>query len=640
MKLDNIRGFSGIDEYVRYKLDEYSHREKDFASLFEFMFDETDNIMAESSDGYRIKKITYGQFKERIISIAPTLSDLLSDVKEGSVVGLYMSNSIEWIELFWAILMCGYKALLMNTRLSDEVLEGIIEENGVSAVISDGKTFSVKTVRAEEAAVASDKALSERKFGDEVIFMSSGTTESVKLCSYTGENFYYQICDSVNIVKQCPDIKRHFEGQLKQLVLLPFCHVFGFIAVYIWFGFFSRTFVFPKDLNPQTIQNTVKKHKVTHIFAVPMVWEAVHKAALQKIRARSEKTYKKFCCMLSLTSKMGGLGNLLAKRFFREVREGLFGDSIQFLISGGSHIDPETLKFFNGIGYHIANGYGMTEIGITSVEKARSKKILNTASIGAPFGYTAYSVGDDGELLVKGKTRAAKITQSGVSILTDYDSLFHTNDLVRCEKGRYFIEGRKDDLIVSDSGENLNPVLAEGAIRVSGVERCCVFPDDKNNPVLLASVPGCFSAAALKGVYSDICEALKAAKLEGVIRKVFLTAEPLVGSGEIKLNRRKIKKRFGDGSLRVIDPRNIEKHVAELVSGLMRDVRACFAEVLSRDEETIGVGDNFFSDLEGTSLDYFELLGLIRSRFGVQILNGESEGLLSVNDFCKRIKGE
>ena len=43
-----------------------------------------------------------------------------------------------------------------------------------------------------------------------------------------------------------------------------------------------------KNLSGETILNTVKKHKVTHIFAVPMVWDAVYKAAIAKIKDKGD----------------------------------------------------------------------------------------------------------------------------------------------------------------------------------------------------------------------------------------------------------------------------------------------------------------------------------------------------------------
>ena len=637
MKLNNIHGFSSIDAYVKYKIEKYSREEKNFASLFEMMFDETDNIMAEISDGYRVRKITYGEYKQSVLDIVPTVARVLSDVPKGEMVGLYMSNCLEWLQIFWAILAAGYSPLLMNTRLSDEVLEEVLTLYAVKGVISDGKQFSVKTVLKEEALVISEEVYTPCAFGEEVIFMSSGTTNNVKLCAYNGENFYYQICDSAHIIEKCPKIKQHYEGELKQLVLLPFCHVFGFIAVYLWFGFFSRTFVFPRDLNPDTIQRTVKKHKVTHLFAVPMVWEAVHKAAMRKIKERGEATYARFNRVINMTNRLGAAGDFLAKRLLQEVREGLFGDSICFLITGGSDINAETLRFFNGIGYHLVNGYGMTEIGITSVERSSNQRIANTASIGAPFGFTEYSIDPDGILLVRGKTRAGRIMQNGGVTVTDYDAWFKTGDIMRCEDGRYYFGGREDDLIVCEDGENINPLLMEMQLQIPGVDRVCILRGRKGIAVI-ASIPGVFSDVKLKSIYEELTQRIAAAKLDGAVKRIVFTHEGLMRSGEFKLNRRKLAVRVEDGEIRTFDPRRIDEYVEELSAGLETEIAKHFAEVLGKDVSAIGPSDDFFRDLEGTSLDYFALLGLIKSRLGVDVMSKSEVKLSTVKAFAEYIK--
>ncbi len=638
MKLTNIGSFDNIDSFVSYKIEEYRKREKTLETLFEFMFSESDNIMAEISDGYRIKKVTYGQFKSDILASAPSLASELSDVPQGSLIGLYLGNSMDWIRIFWEIVVCGYRPLLMNMSLPFGVLEDIIRDHAVGAVISDGKQFSVKTVLAKDAVAPSNDVLTPRPFGDEVLFMSSGTTEKVKLCAYNGENFFYQICDSANIIKQCPQMKRHYKGELKQLTLLPFYHVFGFIAVYLWFGFFSRTFVFLKDLTPATIQNTVKKHEVTHIFAVPMVWDKVYRAAHKKIRSRGDKTYKKFSRAVKMSNSLGKLGEPFARSALREVRESLFGDSIQFLISGGGALDTAVFEFYNGIGYHFANGYGMTEIGITSVEKSSKQSVLNTASIGAPFGYTEYRRADSGELLVKGKTRAARIMQGNNIAVTDYNEWFKTGDLVSVIDARYYHEGRMDDLVIGAGGENLNPTLLEPQLKVPNCDAVCLISGADREPVLIASVQGCFSGARLEGVFDALDGALKNAHLDMAIKTVFVTSDALMEAGEIKISRHKVRKKYLAGKLRHIEREHVAAHIDSVISELQGEIIACFAEALDCEAKHIGIDAHFFRDLEGSSLDYFMLLELLKNKYAVEITESAKQSLFTPRDFCEYVK--
>ena len=632
MQLTNIRGFRTINEYVSWKISEYGKCEKTFATLFEYMFSERSNTMAEISDGYRVKKLTYGEFSDNILKLAPALRDELSDVPVGSLVGIYMSNSMRWIEVFWSVLMCGYSPLLMNMRLAEDVLERIISDHSVKAVISDSKTFSCKTVSADMIAKSAPETV-DRPWGHEVVFMSSGTTEKVKLCAYTAENFYYQLCNSVDIIAKCPSIVTHYEGELKHLAVLPFYHVFGFIAVYLWFGFFSRSFVFMRDMNPATLLNTIKKHKVTHIFAVPLVWDKIRKQAVRTIKARGDKTYLKFKNAIKLSS-FGSLGAMLSKTLLSEVREGLFGDSVKFLISGGSHIKTKTLEFFNGIGYHLTNGYGMTEIGITSVDTAEKAKILNKGSIGAPFAEVEYSVSETGELLVRTKAMASRIIQGDEINVVDFNEWFKTNDLARARDGRYYIDGRVDDLIVSKTGENINPLIAESKIKVDGCEAVCIFADEKKTPVLLASVKSCFTDERIKELVDALTEAIRSAGLANEIKTLALTPDPLIEATEFKISRKRVAAKYARGEFRIINRDNSGEQISQMLSDLECEVRACFATALEKQIEDIPPTATFFLDLGGSSLDYFMLLNLLKSKFDISLPSNEDERLYTVRDFC------
>ena len=442
----------------------------------------------------------------------------------------------------------------MNTRLSDAILEDILSDYSVKCVISDGKIFSVPTKTKDEVTVESHKDYERVPFGKEVIFMSSGTTNNVKLCAYTSENFFYQILDSGKIIRQCPKIKEHYEGELKHLVLLPFCHVFGFIAVYLWFGFFSRTFVFPKDLNPDTIQRTVKKHKVTHIFAVPMVWDAVYKAAIAKIKDKGETTYKRFSKVSAYVNRHGKLGDTVARRLLGEVRDGLFGDSITCMITGGGHIKAETISFFNGIGYHPTNGYGMTEIGIASVELSESTKYLNSGSAGKPFGSISFRVNENGLLEVQSKSIANEIkVKDKIYTYTEKD-FFPTGDGAKIKNKRLYILGRGDDLIVSSSGENVSPSAIEDGISIPDVSVCMLGVDKGGKIVstLLVQINKYFSKKKIASIKSQLFEIIKERGYGSLIEEIYFTNEPLMLESEFKLNRNSIRKRIASGDIQLI----------------------------------------------------------------------------------------
>lgn len=635
-RIQHIEGHPNIQSFVRAKLALYETQEKNYKTLFEMMFSERDNIMAEYTDGYRIKKISYGQFRQWILEAAPSVRKALGNPAKDAPVGIYMANSMQWLVVFWSVLMCGCCPVLMNTRLDDKVLEQLMEEFPLHAVISDGKEFSCKTLIADEILVRGEPAEDWGDFGSEVIFMSSGTSDHLKLCTYTGENFYYQVRSSLDIVMKCPDIANHYEGEIKQLMLLPLYHVFGFMAVYLWFGFFSRTFVFLKDMNPTTISNTIRKHKVTHIFAVPLVWESVHREAIRKIKARSDATYRKFSRFLKVCNATGRPGTWLAKRVFREVRDASFGDSIRCMISGGSSISADTLAFFNGIGYPLFNGYGMTEVGITSVETSGSKKVRNKGSVGKPFSHVQYKLNPEGQLLIRSNAMASRIVSGGKEIAIDSDGWFDSRDVARAEKGRYFLGGRADDLIVCENGENINPVLAESKLKVEGCRQLCLFYSQTDGPVLIAYAPDCCTDEALQAITQELRQSLLRAKLAGEVKKIAVTSTPLMGETEFKVSRRSVAKKYQAGEFFILTPHTMDTHREQILSRTEEALCRCFAEALGKAVQEIGVTDDFFADLGGTSLDYFMLKDGILAQFGVDITSQE-QPLTTVAACCQFI---
>ncbi len=638
MKLSNVGAFTDITSFIEDKLNKFSSSEKSFSSLFTFMFSERENVMAEISDGYRLKKLTYGECKDKIEWLIGAVNVALSGVEKGSVVGLNMSNSPEWIQMLWALIFCGYSPLLINSRLSDKILEQTLEEYNVPAVVSDGKQFKVKTLFVKDIfAFNGESQVPAVECGKEILFMSSGTSGNLKLCAYTAENFYYQVCDSLNIIKTCPQMKEHYMGELKILALLPFYHVFGFIAVYLWFCFFSRTLVFLKDLNPQCLLSTVKKHRVTHIFAVPLVWDTIYKQAVKKIKSKGEKTYKKFQKGLKLSNKNGLLGKIVRKNGLKEIRDNLFGESIKFLISGGSAVSTETLEFFNGIGYHMANGYGMTEIGITSVEQSLESKKLNLGAIGCPFGETCYKISGSGELLVKSNTRCARIMQGSSDIRTDYGEWFNTNDLAVTLDGRYYLNGRKDDLIVCHNGENLNPELVEKTLNIDGINGLCLFADENKIPTLIISVDSHSGREAIEKIKAQATAKLATANLADEVKRIVLTTDKLINDGEIKLSRKKISIKYTNGEFNIVD---IEKQGFDeaVLDAIYMEVRECFATVLEKAPEQIQPSDDFFLDLGGTSLDYFSLLSMVQQKFDIDDETLQEWSKTTVSGFVDGIK--
>ena len=628
MKLKHIGNFNTIDAFVSDKIERASSCEKSFEQLFEFMFEQSDNVFCEMTSGYRIQQVTYGECKEQIIQLAQKLKTSLADLPCGATVGLQMDNGVCFVQSFWAILMCGFNPLLINLRLPQNLLERALADAKVQAIVACEQTPIMRTVTLDSLQNQNPTQLTE--WGSQVVFTSSGTSDNVKLCYYDAENFFYQISTSFDIIKACPQIVSNYEGEIKLLALLPLYHVFGFIAVYLWFAFFGRTLVFLKDWAPQTLVSTIRKHKVTHVFAVPMVFEKIYKQAIKTIKGKGDKTYNKFCKALRVCNKNKILGKFIGKVAFKEIREKIFGNSIRMFISGGSAISKETVQFFNAIGYFMVNGYGMTEIGITSVETSSNPLVRNLCSIGKPFGVASYKV-QDGQLYVKSRARASKIVQDGNAMIANLDDWFATGDCAYQQKGRFYITGRNDDLIISSAGENINPQSIEECIKVDGVVEKCLVKGN-NGAILVVCVRAFLSNNQIERIENQTVEILKSQGVLSEIEKIIITQTPLTTENEFKVSRERIRKRIQNGEIVACQPKTQQEQANDLEQELI----AMLADVLGT-EEQIQPSSDIFVDLNGISLDYFTFTYKVRDRFELAEDFFQGASLTTVKEFANKI---
>lgn len=637
MKISNIAGCKSINEYISYKLGLFSESDKSMESLFELMFSEKENVFAEITDGYKISKTTYNECREMIEDRTKKLSFILKDVPENSVVGLDLPNSIEWIVIFWGLLKAGFRPLLVNNRVGADVLNDLFKKLSVQAVITESDAYKIKSISPSEVQNSESLSQEQNSFADEVLFMSSNTSGNLKVCGYTGKEFYYQICDSGDIINKCKQMQKHYNGELKLLTFLPFYHIFGLIAVYIWFTFFSRTLVFLKDNDPKNIVNTIKKHQITHVFSVPLFWETIYKTSKNVIYSRGEKTYNKFLRGLKIyrfLSKSYLLSYLFSKIAFGEIRETLFGDSIKFLITGGGSVSKDVLLFFNAIGYHLANGYGATEIGITSVELSKNPAILISGSVGRPFKSTEYKINDNGELLVTGNAKAHSVYIDGER--KDQDEWFNTHDIATIKHGHYYVNGRIDDLIICSHGENINPNLIEPKLRIDGIKNLCLIAvtDNENTySTLLAEVGKYADSAKLSDLQAKLKNVIQRENIGYAVQRIVFTSTPLLSDNEFKLNRKRIAGSFSQGKFNILEIKN-EQTNENLDDELVKKVTDIFAEALNIEAKEILRNAHFFFDLGGTSLEYFTMISGVQSAFDVPFPQIDQNSLTTVEQIC------
>ena len=620
---------------------------KTMADIYSVVSSYKDRVFIELPTMTRKVFYTYSQIDESIKKFALGIRSVISE--KGCFIGLHGDNSAEWIIAFWAILMSGNKPYLINLKQPKEYTESILKTLDARCVIkiNSKSEYSVDTI---DFLVFADAESNEDNidfsdFANEFALSTSGTTLKEKICIYSGEQISEQIINLETIVETNPAIIGTYNGVIKTLAFLPFYHIFGLEAVLLWYSFLGATFVFINELTPENILRIIRNHEVTHIFAVPILWHAIEKALRKELACADEKQRNKFekiskLC-LKLQNAMPKVGTKITSLLFREIRYMLLGESIRFCISGGSYVKESAVELLNSIGYPLCNGYGMTEIGICSVELGHTPAERILCSIGKPFDSLEYKVGDDGRLFVKGSSVCKKIiVDKQQQPAFDW---FDTGDIVSVkEDGRYFINGRYSDIVFSDNGENLNPDFAEKAFYIpEAIELSVLGNEDGSKLLLVIRVPKGIVDDQLERINEAVKKANESLPASYRIHDVRFTNDPLIETNGIKVSRAYVKKAIKEGKIRFFDPD--ENNLSEQIdSDIKRIVREAFAEILDIDVSQISDDANFMNDLGGTSLDYFTLINKLDERFNLKIDFGSDYDLeafgYTVNHFERLIK--
>ena len=168
------------------------------------------------------------------------------------------------------------------------------------------------------------------------------------------------------------------------------------------------------------------------------------------------------------------------------------------LCCSSAALDPRMLLELAQNGFVVNQCYGMTEtfgdgiLNFTQVEKHMS-------AVGKPDDHVQYKLDETGEICIKGDCVMLgyyKDPEATAEVI-DADGWFHTGDLARMdEEGFYYITGRKKNLIILASGENVSPeelekklalcpAITECIVKEKSQKICAVIycPEDKQEEV-------------------------------------------------------------------------------------------------------------------------------------------------------------
>jgi len=645
--------------------------EHSFRKIFSILCENRESIAAIYTEYDETKKITFTEYEKLVKNAAYCLSQIVGEENKGAYIGIKLDNCYEWPILFWSTLMAGYKPILVDFRLDDKMTTHLLEQSQSIGLIS----FEEKGVYKNKIQIAPGELIGneaskistwKEDWADEVAMCTSGTTSTSKIFVYNGHALSKQILNAEQIYKINPLLMN--DGEIRILAFLPFNHIFGFFAVYLWYSFFGKTLVYLKNRTPNAILEACKKHNVTHIYAVPLLWNNLASNVVKEARKlnQEEKFYKALKLSLFLQNKFPVIGrNFASKRLFKDIHSKLFGDCTQFLISGGGYVLPETLRILNGIGLNLVCGFGMTEVGITSVELEESLELKLSSNLGKPFSSVQYKIipyGNAegyGELYIKGESIHIGRLENGKLLpsLINKEGWFATGDIASIKNGNLLLHGRIKDVIINESGENVYPDEIEIYFsNLSYVNELCVVGirsvEKYEDITLIMNIGDYFKdKSALVEIAKEIYMINGNLPVYKRVKRVLISIEPLSRFNGMKLQRQKLKQFIEEDKLQYIefDIKQLvetaeetvaaalkEKEIKEEENSELKDIkellRSNFSEVLGISASEIKDSAHFIEDLGGDSLQSIDLFTRIEEKFNIIIPSSEYYKCTNIDD--------
>ena len=191
---------------------------------------------------------------------------------------------------------------------------------------------------------------------------------------------------------------------------------------------------------------------------------------------------------------------MLVETIYNDMKRGRVSrlNGLWDLCCSSAALDPKMLLELAQNGFVVNQCYGMTEtfgdgiLNFTQVEKHMS-------AMGKPDDHVQYKLDETGEICIKGDCVMLGYYKDpeATEEVIDADGWFHTGDLAQMdEEGFYYITGRKKNLIILASGENVSPeelekklalcpAITECIVKEKGQKICAVIycPEDKQEEV-------------------------------------------------------------------------------------------------------------------------------------------------------------
>ncbi len=403
---------------------------------------------------------TYAEWWDASCSVAAWLQQ--QGVKAGDKILLATKNEPAWPMIYFGVLLADAVAVPLDYEMPQAEIQRIATKSEARfAVVHEDHPIELEGTEVVfagdvfEAEPLAEIPNRDRSKDIASLLFTSGTTGDPKGVMLTHGNFTALLASlhgTFNVSQ-----KDRF------LSVLPLFHTFEFSCGLLMPCSVGAHIMYLEELDGPLLRAAMKKYRPTGLIGVPALWDVLHRRIETKIEDKGEASKMAFTSALRLSRYMRRkYGINLGPMIFGEVHRTM-GGSIRHLISGGASLDNHVLNAFEGLGFELLEGYGLTEAApVLTVRRPGDRK--GGGSVGKQLpGVQVEIINPDkdgvGEVIARGdNVMQGYLNDTEATSSTVRKGWLHTGDLGRLDKdGRLVLVGRRKEIIVTSSGKNVYP---------------------------------------------------------------------------------------------------------------------------------------------------------------------------------------
>ncbi|MEP6742360.1 MAG: AMP-binding protein, partial [bacterium] len=426
----------------------------------------------------RNEQYTYADLGELATRAAGFLAS--EGIKPGDRVMLFSHNAPEWGMSYFGVLKTGASCIPVDAESSTEEIVNFARAGEAAGIIISEKLNQEHAdlrQRLTEAGLTPSIwtfdqvfALPDETTEDERIALlpqkvTAQTVASLIFTSGTTGRPKGVMLSHRNLTSMVSMLSSVFDMSTKDGVLsvLPLHHTFEFSTGFLTPLSRGAQITYLPELTGEALARAIKNGHVTGMVGVPALWELLHRRIKNKLYERSDWVGKTADTMIKANAWLRDRTSLnLGPIAFYPIHEGL-GGRIRYFISGGSALSEKLQKDFQGLGFTILEGYGLTEASpVLTVTRPENRML--TGSVGRPLPGVEVKIADPdssgvGEVIARGpNVMLGYYADENATRDALVERWLYTGDLGRLDDdGNLFLVGRSKEIIVDTNGKNVYP---------------------------------------------------------------------------------------------------------------------------------------------------------------------------------------